>query len=494
MIQYQIYRQAILQIYRHLFAVFLCGLALIVPGPTHATESLKIPNLGESSTSLFSTEYERQLGQAWLKVFRGRVPTTDDPFLYDYLESIIFKLISHSGLQERRIELVIVDNPTINAFAVPGGIIGVHNGLFQHAQTEDEFATVMAHEIAHLRQRHFSRRTELAQRQSPLNIAGLLAGILLTATTGTDAGLAAITATQAALQSQQLRYSRDNEAEADRVGMRILYEAGMDPHAVPVMFERILASTRYSSASKIPEFLRTHPLSENRIADTRNRAMQYPKKIRAVSLNYQLMRARVINSLAKTPEEAVKIFKDQLDSTPHSREASIYGLVLALTNAGQLDEAALALSEIWPKNTGRIEYAIADADIALARNHPKLAAEKLAARLKLSPKNHPLTMAYAYALQQGEQAYLAEEVLLKQSQIKPNDPALWYLLSETQGLSGNITGLHRSRAEFYILTGNFNAAQQQLKYALQQAGNNFTTSTQINERLTQLTEMMKASH
>ena len=122
---------------------------------TAGTENLKIPNLGESSTSLFSADYEYELGRAWLRSFRGQAPQLNDPLLYSYLESLVFELVQHSELQDRRIELVIVDNPTINAFAVPGGVIGVHSGLFNYAVTEDEFATVMAHEIAHLSQRHF---------------------------------------------------------------------------------------------------------------------------------------------------------------------------------------------------------------------------------------------------------------------------------------------------------------------------------------------------
>ena len=166
------------------FAV-TCGLGGLLALPlvaVPATEGLKIPNLGESSTSLFSADYEYNLGQWWLKSFRRQAPTLDDPLLYSYVESLVFDLVTHSDLQDRRLEFVIVDNPTINAFAVPGGVIGVHTGLFNYAQTEDEFATVMAHEIAHLSQRHFSRGVELAQSQSTINIAGLLAGILLAAT------------------------------------------------------------------------------------------------------------------------------------------------------------------------------------------------------------------------------------------------------------------------------------------------------------------------
>jgi len=147
--------------------------ALMIPRYGHGvTEDLKIPNLGESSTSLFSSEFEYNLGRSWLKAFRRQAPTVNDPLLYSYLESIVFDLVTHSDLQDRRIELVIVDNPNINAFAVPGGVIGVHTGLFQYAQTEDEFATVMAHEIAHLSQRHFSRGSSCrkASRRSILRV------------------------------------------------------------------------------------------------------------------------------------------------------------------------------------------------------------------------------------------------------------------------------------------------------------------------------------
>ena len=457
-----------------------------------ATEGLKIPNLGAASTSLFSADFEYQLGRDWLKVFRGQVPTVNDPLLYSYLENIVFELITHSELQDRRIDLVIVDNPTINAFAVPGGVIGVHNGLFQYAQTEDEFATVIAHEIAHLSQRQFSRGVELSQAQAPLNIAGLLAGILLAATAGGDAGMAALTATQAALQDQQLRYSRANEAEADRVGLRTLYAAGMDPYAAPTMFERMLAATRYSSSKYIPEFMRSHPLSEKRIADTRNRAMQYPRTIRPINLDYQLMRARVANALADTPERAVELFRNQLDGVPRSREAATYGLVLALTAAGRPDEAALALDDIWSVTNDRIAYILADAEIDLARGNPKRAADKLARRLRLSPGNHPLTMAYAYALQQAGDSHIAEEVLITQSKRKPKDPYLWYLLAEVQGLSGNIIGLHRARAEYFILNGNLDAAQRQLNYALKLLNDDFTTSALINERLRDISQIRAA--
>jgi len=476
-------------LYTALSRCLLACAVTISPWSWSATDDLKIPNLGESSTSLFSADYEHQLGRMWLRSFRGQAPITTDPLLHSYLESLVFELVQHSELQDRRIELVIVDNPTINAFAVPGGVIGVHSGLFQYAVTEDEFATVMAHEIAHLSQRHFSRRMEMAQEQGPMQLAGLLAGVLLAATVGTDAGMAAMTTAQGLAQDAQLRYSRANEAEADRVGLRTLYNAGMDPYAAPQMFERMYAATRYSQSGRIPEFLRTHPLSEKRISDTRTRAMQYPKRIRSVSLDYQLMRARVAVQAARTPEEAVAFFRSALQGDSISSAATTYGLVLALTAAGRADEAALALDSIWSGDSDRIEYVIADAEIDLARGNSARAVATLERRLELSPGNHPLTMSYAHALQQAGSPHLAEAVLIEQSRRMPGDPGLWYLLAEVQGLAGNIVGLHRSRAEYFILINALDAAERQLTYAQNLAGSDFTTSSLINQRMRDVQDM-----
>ena len=132
-------------------------------------QELKLPNLGEASTSMFSSEFEYQLGQAWLRMFRSQVSTVDDPLLFDYLENLIYKLVRHSKLDDRRIDLVVVENPTINAFAVPGGVIGVHNGLLLWAQNEDELATVLAHEVAHLSQRHFRVALSTRKKCNPLH-------------------------------------------------------------------------------------------------------------------------------------------------------------------------------------------------------------------------------------------------------------------------------------------------------------------------------------
>ena len=452
-------------------------------------EDLKLPNLGESSTSLFSPEQEYQLGRAWLRVFRSQAPTLDDPLLQDYLEDQIYRLVTHSELQDRRIDLVIVDNPVINAFAVPGGVIGVHTGLLLYAQSEDELGTVLAHEIAHLSQRHFSRGIENAQATQPITLAGLLAGAVLVATTGGAAGMAALSAAQAAAMDAQLRHSRSAEQEADRLGMQTMVKAGMDPHAAPAMFERMLQSSRYSSANRIPEFMRTHPLSESRISDTRNRARQYPKQVRAPKLSYQLMRARIQVHHADTPQRAAEMFRDSLKGRPLSEDGARYGLALSLIEAGRPAEAQKELDQLIAADPTRVEYVIAQAELDMSIGEAQAAARALQRELALYPGNHALTMSYARALLMNEQAHIAEEVLIDQSHLRPKDPGLWYLLAEVQGLSGNIAGLHRSRAEYFILNGVLDEAERQLNYAMKLSKNDYHSAAQISQRLRDVSEL-----
>ena len=210
------------------------------------SKEIKLPVLGDTTSGIVSKQQEYHLGRAWLKAFRGRVREFDDPLMQNYLEEIIYNLATYSELENPNIELVIVKNPTMNAFAVPGGIVGIHTGLFSYAENEDQMVSVLAHELAHLSQRHFARGLEARRASSTLSLAGLLAGLALSATVGGDAGMAAITATQALTMENQLRYSRSNEKEADQFGLRTLKKAGRDPGAAADMFETMLKRLRYA--------------------------------------------------------------------------------------------------------------------------------------------------------------------------------------------------------------------------------------------------------
>src|SRR5690554_6751443 len=330
------------------FRPALLVLACVLTQPALA---FNLPSLGDSSSSIISPEQEHQLGRAWLSILRGQVRQLEDPLLKDYIETSVYRLAESSQLNDRRLEFIVLASPQLNAFAAPGGIIGVNGGLLLHAQTEAEYASVMAHELAHLSQRHFARGLEAQKCMQVPFMAAMLAGVVAAAAGGGDIGMAAIASTQAAAIQEKRRFSRQNEQEADRIGLLNLYKAGFDPNAMPSMFERLMRQYRYDRMP--PEFLLTHPVSESRIADTRNRAEQYDDGQGVVdSLYYQLIRARLQLTFEDTSGLALKRFRNRLADDPQL-ESARYGLVLALIRANQLEEARSQLEPLLKKSPKR---------------------------------------------------------------------------------------------------------------------------------------------
>ena len=469
-------------------ALAIGGLALVIGWQSAQAIDIELPALGDASSAVVSPQVERKLGQAWLRMFRSQVRTVSDPLLADYLEHLVFDLASHSELSEVQLDVVVVENQTINAFAVPGGIVGIHNGLLLYAEHEDELASVIAHELAHLSQRHFARGVEEARSKSVPNMLALLGSLVIAATAGGDAGMAAITATQAAIQQQQLRFSRSHESEADRIGMQTLVATGYDPEGMPRMFTRMLESLRYAG-QRPPEFLLSHPVTENRVADSRNRARNSAQGGRQNSVDFALMRARVQLSFAETPGFAIKRFRAEIDKHGEGTPGDIYGLVLALTQANELEQARQALAPLLRADPGRIAYVLAAADIDLAAGNPGAAAERLQRQLAVSPGNHPLTMAYAEALQRQGDPQQAARILAAHAQRRPADPQVWYELAEAWGLAGRIVDVHRTRAEYFILNGALDQAEHQLGYALDLASGDFHTSASVQARITDIRAM-----
>ncbi len=467
----------------------LLSLSFSAPSLAQSTEELQLPELGDSTSGLISLQQEYQLGRAWLNAFRSQVRTVNDPLLQEYLEDLIYELATNSQLKDRRLEVIIVGNPTINAFAVPGGVIGVHNGLLLYAETEAQLASVLSHELAHISQRHFARGVEQQRRNAIPNMAGLLAGLVLAATAGGDAGIAAITASQAASLQNQLSYSRQNEQEADRIGMQTMVKADMDPNAASSMFENMLQASRYSG-NRPPEFLLTHPVTESRISDTRNRARQHPRQMYTENLTYQLMRTRVELYFIDNSKEAVKRFQSKVNGKGQYPEADVYGLVLALTRNGQYQQASEQLAPLRKASPRQLSYIIAEAEIDIGSGNFQPAIDLLLDELGNTPNNHALTMSLADAYLKSKQAYKAEALLQQHSKLYPKNPDLWYLLAETHGLAGNIVGVHIARAEYFILNGALDQAQKQLGYALPLVKGNQLQTSRIKERIREI-EVMK---
>ncbi|CDZ93682.1 MULTISPECIES: M48 family metalloprotease [Pseudomonadaceae] len=459
----------------------LLSLAVLIGQPAMAND---LPSLGDSSSGIVSPEQEYQLGRAWLSLLRGQVPQLSDPLLKDYLERSVYRLAETSQLQDRRLEFVLLRSPQLNAFAAPGGIIGVNGGLFIHAQTEAEYASVMAHELAHLSQRHFARGLEAQKRMQLPVMAAMLAGVVAAAAGAGDAGIAAIVSTQAAAIQAQRRFSRQNEQEADRIGILNLQRAGYDPRAMPDMFGRLMRQYRYDQ--KPPEFLLTHPVSESRIADTRNRAEQYPPGGVQDSLRYQLMRARVNLQFESTPGLSAKRFRAML-SEDESLDSARYGLALAQIRSAQLQEAASTLQPLLQKAPDEVAYNLAQVELDITANRMGEADRRIKQLLALYPGSYPVRQASIDLLVKQGRLQEAESELDKLVEARPRDPDVWYQVSEVRGLTGNILGLHQARAEFFALVGDYTQAIEQLDFAKRRASN-FQMSARIDARQQQLAE------
>jgi len=286
------------------------------------------------------------------------------------------------------------------------------------------------------------------------------------ATSDASQGAAAITAAQGMAVENQLRFSRSNEAEADRVGQDTMYEAGFDPFGMSNMFERLLAANRFGR--RPPEFLLSHPLTESRIADSRGRANRYPPRQYSPNLEYQIMRARVAGHYARNKPAQVTEFERALadSNDDFSRDVNRYSLAIAYYENEQFAEATNALGPLLDKYPNRISLVVTQAEILTGQNEPLQSISFLSRHLAINPDNHPLTMAYVDALVESRQYNQAARVMERHTKLRPDDHHLWFQLAETWGQAGDISKVHQARAEYYLLMADFRRAREQLQFAL----------------------------
>jgi len=217
---------------------FLClCLFLCVPAWPEVT-TLDLPDIGDSTGGILSPEFERRLGQAFLSQVRKQADIVSDPEINNYIESIGYRLVSQSDNNEQQFTFFVINDPLINAFAAPGGIVGINSGVVMNARSESELAGVVAHEIAHVTQKHMARSVEMSKQMSIPTLAAML-GAILVATQNPEAGQAALMAVQGASAQARINFTRANEQEADRIGIQLLVRAGFDPHGMAGFFRRL---------------------------------------------------------------------------------------------------------------------------------------------------------------------------------------------------------------------------------------------------------------
>ncbi len=444
--------------FRH---ILICTLFWALTSSAQA-EDYNLPQLNDNTSSIISLQEEYRLGQSWARILRGQSKLMRDPISYQYLEDLIWRLLPNSQVQDRRITMFLLDNGGINAFAVPGGVIGVNGGLLLTTETEGELASVLAHELAHLSQRHYAQRLEEERKNRPMMLAGMLAGILLAAA-DTEGGMAVISSTMGASAYQQLAFSRRNEQEADRTGMQTLVASGFDPEAMPNMFARLQRSYRFYG-QKPPEFLLTHPVTESRIADSMNRAQQLPKPAEDnSSLEFQLIKARMnvhfSNNLRTTIEQL------QADIKQDPSFANQYALLLAAIADNQHTLAESTWKSLPTSLQRHIYVKMTRIEQLLASQQYAQAISEADTLLQLYPGNRPIRSLRAEALHLAGQHKLAAQAYRALARDYPNDSEIWYQLSETLGFVDDNLGVHEARIEYFLLTAQFDLALRQIDFA-----------------------------
>ena len=350
---------AALKMFRQLFyaAVAALVVAVAAPSPTVLAAGNDLPDMGSPADTVLSKSHARQIGRSIVAQMREAGHILEDPELEEYIESLGHRLSAQAHDGDQRFDFFVVNEGGINAFALPGGYIGVNSGLILETERESELAGVLAHEIAHVTQNHIARRAQSSGRSSMLAAAAVLAAIVMGATgnaTG-DVVEATIMSAQAYATQQSINYTRVNEYEADRVGLVILQDAQFDPYGMPDFFET-MSRLQGSWANRVPEFLLTHPVGSTRIAETRARADKLDKRPFYESDQYQLMRERLRALTYSTSQDAVAYYKGRLDNSPEAYPYLRYGLAMSLIRNGQAKEAVPILYELRAENESSIAF------------------------------------------------------------------------------------------------------------------------------------------
>ncbi|MHB1373672.1 MAG: M48 family metalloprotease [Thauera sp.] len=464
----------------------LLSLALALPAPVTA-QSYDLPDLGDVAASELSPAAERRIGEQIIAQIRWRdAAYLDDPEVEEYVNRLGHRLAAASNNPMQDFDFFVVRDATLNAFALPGGYIGVHTGLLLAAQTESEFASVLGHEIAHVTQRHIAQIVGKQSQSAMLMVASLLVAVLA-ARSNSDVSQAAIAAGQAGAIQSQLGYTRTFEREADRVGLETLASAGLDVRGMPSFFERLQRTTRVYE-NNAPAYLRTHPLTTERIADMENRVAAMPYRQVPDSDDFRYVRAK-LRANASQPAEAVKELEDLLARSPGD-EALSYGLARALLRAGRADEAERRLEAARKGAAASPWVETLAAEIRIARRDAAGAVRVLEAARTQFPGSRSLAYALADARIHAGQAREAATAVRRMIDTRSADPRLWQLLSRAHAELGERSAQHRAQAEVYVLRGSLPAAIEQLEIARKAGDGDFYTLSAVDARMRELKQRL----
>jgi beta-barrel assembly-enhancing protease len=464
----------------------------LVAQPTLAANDL--PDLGESAQSVFTPQQERALGNNIMGEIRAYKDYDDDPEVVDYLNSLGNRLVANSTDRGRTFEFFLMRDNTLNAFALPGAFIGVHSGLLLAAESESELASVLAHEIGHVTQRHIARQIAGQERSGWATLAALALAILV-ARSNAQAAQAAVAGAQAASIQSQLDYTREYEREADRTGVELMSRTGFDARGAVSFFERLQRNNRVYETNA-PQYLRTHPLTSDRIADIQNRVEQLPVKPAPDSLDFQLVRAK-LRALLHPAKDAMRYFESlRLEAPSAEHDSAVvasYGLATVLRRTNDFAGAEKALATARKKTSNALTENLA-AKLKRDLKDPQAALGIYQAGLKRYGDSRALSYGYAETLIETNDSKQALAFIADRLLISSGDADLYDLQGKAYAAQGKKLLQHQSLAEAYVRIGNLSAAVDQLQIAVRSGDGDYYQQSSVEARLKELRTELAAEN
>ena len=461
-------------------------------GPAgEAAAQVLLPDFGDASEQVLSPFEERVLGEAFMREIRSRLTVVADPLVEQYIQSLGYKLVASSGRRDYEFTFFVVEDESLNAFAAPGGFVGINAGMMLATRSESELASVLAHEIAHVTQRHIARGIEHSSRSNIPVLAGILAAIVI-GSQNVEAGQATAAAVIGSSAQRQINFTRQNEMEADRVGIRMLADAGFDPREMAGVFEKLQTAARYSQAP--PEFLSTHPVTTNRIAEARERADRLPYRQHESSEAYFVVRSMLRVRVARDPQRVLDELVDERESgTSRSAVANSYGQALAMIRLGREEDARMLLEHLADSRPDDMAIRAELAGSERRTGNLERALALYADGLELYPGDRHLSAGYAAAL--TEAGRMEETLALVDDYERRNamGPEMFRLRADAYGKLGRELESRADLAEHFYLNGQLGRAIHQLRLAMQvpEQEQTFYRIARIEARLEELEREMR---
>ncbi|QFS17123.1 M48 family metalloprotease [Acinetobacter indicus] len=440
-----------------------------------------VPEIG-AGVGLIDQQKERMIGEKVYREVQRQMPVAQNPWLEDQLFSVFSHLLSQTQMGQP-IGLLIINDPQINAFAVPGGLFALNTGLVTSARNMDEVAGVMAHEIAHVTQRHYSRSQEAFKGQGLLALAGVLVGALVASQADGDAGAAVMMGSQAALMDKQLTYSRNQEREADRIGMQYMYTAGYNPQSMADFFEVMHRAT--SRVSFLPDFWFTHPLTTERMSEARLRANQLPRvKSSLRDEEFDILKQYTLVVSNQATEQQLQVLA--------SRNNFAAQLALAAFYTRQGDYALAQQTLDQAKNHRRLHHLISliQTDIYLGQNKLSEAYKVISSPARIMPENRALNYKLAEVLIRQNQPDEAQALVQKFLNRNERDLSAWRLMQQAANIDRSsplrTVNVLRYRAELQYWSGWEEEAIKSLLHAQRLAKDNQAMTAKLKTRTTEM--------